>query len=301
MGSILFLKISRQVMKVLLVALAFVGLSSALPQSSLPQKNVAALFPGQCKVCTDAVDALEVLLQAFGPEEKEITDFVEGLCADLPLFGDQCKLLVDTVIDYIDQNDSPTDICDAIKACPEAKKVIKKAAPVEFPGQCEVCTDAVDALEVLLEAFGPEEKEIVDFVEGICADLPLFGDQCKLLVDTIIGYIDQNDTPKDICDAMKVCPDPTKKVVKKVANLKFPGQCRVCTDAVDALEVLLKAFGPEEKIIKDFAEAICAKLPLFGDQCKLLVDTIITYIDQNDSPQDICSSKDINACPEPEL
>jgi len=375
-------------MKVLLVALAFVGLTAALPQSPLPHKNVAALFPGQCKVCTDAVDALEVLLQAFGPEEKEITDFVEGLCADLPLFGDQCKLLVDTIIDYIDQNDSPTDICDAIKACPEAKKVVKKAAPVEFPGQCkvctdavdalevllqafgpeeptvkkfvedlcgklplfgdqckqlvdtvigyidqndtpadicnainvcpeakkvievapvefpgqcQVCTDAVDALEVLLQAFGPEEKEVVDFIEGICADLPLFGDQCKLLVDTIVGYIDQNDTPADICDAMKVCPDPTKKVVKKVANLKFPGQCRVCTDAVDALEVLLKAFGPEEKIITDFAEAICAKLPLFGDQCKLLVDTIINYIDQNDSPQDICSSKDINACPEPEL
>ena len=33
----------------------------------------------QCQVCTDAVDALEVLLQAFGPEEKEITDFVEGV------------------------------------------------------------------------------------------------------------------------------------------------------------------------------------------------------------------------------
>merc|ERR1712212_248282 len=103
------------IMRVLLVlALACVGLSAALPQ-----KKVAFGFPGQCKVCTDAVDALEVLLQAFGPEEKEITDFVEGICADLPLFGDQCKMLVDTVIDYIDQNDTPDDVCLAMKVCPD--------------------------------------------------------------------------------------------------------------------------------------------------------------------------------------
>ena len=39
----------------------------------------------QCQVCTDAVDALEVLLQAFGPEEKEITDFVEGVSSNLTI------------------------------------------------------------------------------------------------------------------------------------------------------------------------------------------------------------------------
>ena len=39
-------------------------------------------------------------------------------------------------------------------------------------------------------------------------------------------------------------------------------QCRVCTDAVDALEILLKAFGPEEKIIKDFAEAVSSTLTM---------------------------------------
>ena len=31
----------------------------------------------------------------------------------------------------------------------------------------EAGTDAVDALEVLLQAFGPEEKEVVDFIEGV--------------------------------------------------------------------------------------------------------------------------------------
>ena len=46
-------------------------------------------------------------------------------------------------------------------------------------------------------------------------------------------------------------------------------QCRVCTDAVDALEVLLKAFGPEEKIITDFAEAVsCLSIDMFEDARK---------------------------------
>merc|ERR1711962_262245 len=117
MGAFCILDSENNTMKVLLaLALAVVGLSSALPQN-----EVALGFPGQCKVCTDAVDALEVLLEAFGPEEKEITDFVEGICADLPLFSDQYKLLVDTVIDYIDQNDTPEDICEAMKVCPETK------------------------------------------------------------------------------------------------------------------------------------------------------------------------------------
>merc|ERR1712076_35133 len=86
------------------------------------------------------------------------------------------------------------------------------AAPqkdVQFPGQCKVCTDAVDALETLLDAFGPDEPEVKAFVEGLCAELPILQDQCKSLVDEIIGYVDQNKAPEEICTLITVCPDPS--------------------------------------------------------------------------------------------
>ena len=95
-----------------------------------------------------------------------------------------------------------------------------------------MCTDAVDALETLLDAFGPDEPEVKAFVEGVsvnilphysfttfflhfdlifqlCAKLPILQDQCKTLVDEIIGYVDQNKAPEEICTLITVCPDPS--------------------------------------------------------------------------------------------
>ena len=56
------------------------------------------------------------------------------LCAKLPYFADQCKSLVDTVINYIDQNEDPENICKLITACPEPQPKLK-ALPIQFPGQ----------------------------------------------------------------------------------------------------------------------------------------------------------------------
>merc|ERR1719322_973108 len=93
-------------MKILLVvALACVGLTIALPQRTAPVQ-----FPGQCKVCTDAVEIMEILLKDYGPEEAVVKAAIEGICAKLPLWSDQCKSIVDTVIDFIDQNKAPEDI-----------------------------------------------------------------------------------------------------------------------------------------------------------------------------------------------
>merc|ERR1711872_230769 len=85
----------------------------------LPQRTAPVQFPGQCKVCTDAVEIMEILLKDYGPEEAVVKAAIEGICAKLPLWSDQCKSIVDTVIDFIDQNKAPEDICNIIKACPE--------------------------------------------------------------------------------------------------------------------------------------------------------------------------------------
>jgi len=49
----------------------------------------------------------------------------------------------------------------------------------------------------------------MNFVTQLCAKLPILQDQCKTLVDEIIGYVDQNKAPEEICTLITVCPDPS--------------------------------------------------------------------------------------------
>merc|ERR1712113_525558 len=126
--------------------------------------------------------------------EATIKNAAEELCAKLPYFADQCKTVVDTVITYIDQNEDPDNISKLITACPEPQPKLK-ALPIQFPGQCKVCNDAVDIMEVLLKDFGPAEATIKNAA-----------DQCKTVVDTVINYIDQNEDPDTICSLITACP-----------------------------------------------------------------------------------------------
>merc|ERR1712240_795262 len=247
MGSLSCSSHPHLIMKVLLVlAVAFVGLSAAKPHRQ-QLKALPFQFPGQCKVCNDAVDIMEILLKDFGPAEATIKNAAEELCAKLPYFADQCKSLVDTVINYIDQNEDPDNICKLITACPEPQPKLK-ALPIQFPGQCKVCNDAVDIMEILLKDFGPAEATIKTAAEELCAKLPYFADQCKTVVDTVINYIDQNEDPENICKLITACPEPQPKL--KALPIQFPGQCKVCNDAVDIMEILLKDYGPAEATIK---------------------------------------------------
>ena len=83
---------------------------------------------------------LSIPFISSGPYEHDFTwsaylfSFPVQLCAKLPYFADQCKSLVDTVINYIDQNEDPENICKLITACPEPQPKLK-ALPVQFPGQ----------------------------------------------------------------------------------------------------------------------------------------------------------------------
>ena len=104
-------------------------------------------------------------------------------------------------------------------------------------------------------------------------------------MDTVINYIDQNEDPENICKLITACPEPQPKL--KALPIQFPGQvrnwvksdkndvlflsiiryntliwnvvflqCKVCNDAVDIMEILLKDFGPAEATIKNAAEEV---------------------------------------------
>merc|ERR1712113_170031 len=77
-------------------------------------------------------------------------------------------------------------------------------------GSCKFCTDVVDALETLIEDFGPDEQKIKEFAEGLCGHLigKWVQEGCTKLVDIIVGYIDDNNAPETICSALPIafCP-----------------------------------------------------------------------------------------------
>merc|ERR1711915_702254 len=113
-------------MKVLLVfALACLALSAAQPHGTTKVQKLDDLFPGSCKFCTDVVDALETLIEDFGPDEQKIKEFAEGLCGHLigKFVQEGCTKLVDLIVGYIDDNKAPETICSAlpIAFCPYCK------------------------------------------------------------------------------------------------------------------------------------------------------------------------------------
>merc|ERR1711936_920487 len=92
------------IMKVLLVALACPPLCRRAPAHKITWLHFS-LVSAKCAPMPSM--PLRFCLKPLDQKRRRLPTLSKDSALICPYFGDQCKLLVDTVVDYIDQNDTP--------------------------------------------------------------------------------------------------------------------------------------------------------------------------------------------------
>ncbi|XP_077973904.1 uncharacterized protein LOC120347581 isoform X1 [Styela clava] len=259
--------------------------------SSMKKENVKDNT--ECEVCTLALTELFNVLEENATVE-EIEKELEKICADLPeSYQSECKMIIEQytpeLIEYISQKLTPEQICEAIKLC--TSSVIKES--VKDNTECEVCTLALTELFNKLEDNATAE-EIEKELEKLCSDLPdSYQSECKMIIEQytpqIIEYISQKLTPKEICEAIKLCTSSVKK-----ESVKDNTGCEICTLALTELFNKLEDNATEEEIEKEL-EKICSDLPeSYQSECKMIIEQytpeLIELITQKLTPKEICEA-----------
>jgi saposin len=164
---------------------------------------------------------------------------------------------------------------------------------------CTQCTTIVTTIEGWVEN-NATEQQIIQYLDQFCALNPQFQLPCDAIVaygvPTIIAWLQSNASPDQICKALGVC---FKKSTMKVP--KDTPFCSYCTTIVSSIEDYLAQNATQEEIEKN-VDQLCALLPdEFSLYCEAFIASeipaIIQYLNQNYTPQQVCSQIGLCATP----
>lgn len=267
-----------------------------------------------CEMCEFAMNYVFEILQNKDDRE-EIRNVLETICSKLPSsVADRCESLVhnniDAILNLIDDNLSPEEICSALSMCAK-----KKQQPTSQG--CVLCEYVVQTLETLLQ--NKTDKDAVkDALDNLCSYLPSsISNECITFVnsytDAIIDFIVQGVTPEQICIQLALCDPPSRPIIPSVPSdedemlvvasiLADEAEtseserpyCLLCEYAITEVDKLIQDKQNEEEI-KTILDKICYELgqaPI-KDQCLKMIDQytdkIIELIVSEYTPEQICA------------
>jgi saposin len=264
-----------------------------------------------CQACEFIVSVIEPFVNQNGTVTN-VTAIAEGLCKALPS-ADQsiCQIMVDqyvpVVVNYIQNHDTPTEVCAKIKLCTSSASVALVAAP-KASGACSMCDAVVGMVEAYL-ADNQTVAEIDQQLDQLCNALGSYSVMCQNLVDAylpqIVQYIEKNETPAQVCAKVGLCdamaalakqilqakPAIAVPIVANAANAS-PALCGLCKTIVSYVELFL-SHGSGEMAIAKQLHSLCALTQGFKAQCDALVDnqlpSIIQWVEDMKTPTEICA------------
>ncbi|XP_042907412.1 uncharacterized protein [Parasteatoda tepidariorum] len=254
-----------------------------------------------CDLCKDAMNEVEKQLSDPATKQK-LKDLLDQGCNVLPQsMRDDCTNFlnsnIDALIDILEQELQPNNICPALKLCSEPRI----SAPRRVKDlECDVCKSVVTSFRQKLE--DPNSKKIIlTFLEEGCIRLPSsLAAECKKFVDeeidTIISIIVQEMDPDSVCGILKICPE---SLVKRVMNPIKDVECELCKEVVSKVEDMVKDKKTEDEI-KAALDKVCSYLPSsIASRCETFVnqytDILIELLTQELDPQMVCA--ELKVCP----
>jgi len=246
-----------------------------------------------CDMCTYAVGAVEDWLES-NATEQEIEQNLEQFCA---LFPDQqdCDNVVvaevPQIVKWLDQNETPTQVCDQLGLCNSTRVVKPKAKPQTVKPKpqdvnCDMCTYAVGAVEDWLEN-NATEQEIEQNLEQFCALFPDEQDCDNVIVaevPQIVKWLEQNESPTQVCDQLGLC-NSTRK------STPADAPCFGCETVISSMESWVEDNATDSEIVSSL-DALCTLVPSFQAQCDAIVSEgvteVVTYIEKNETPEQVC-------------
>ncbi|KAJ3452070.1 hypothetical protein M0812_03833 [Anaeramoeba flamelloides] len=257
--------------------------------TSTPKKEEGGF---QCTACKILAGLVEKYLEEEKTEE-EIETALNAVCEKLPRnYVSMCKTMVEqylpTIIDYIEDNQSPETLCAEIGFCTSTPK--EEEAKPEGGFECTACKLLAGLVEKYLEE-DKTEAEIEAALNAVCEKLPRnYVSMCKTMVEeylpTFIDYIENNESPATLCAQMGLCTSPSKEE-------EGGFECTACKLLAGLVEKYLEEDKTEAEI-EAALNAVCEKLPRnYVSMCKTMVEeylpTFIDYIENNESPATLCA------------
>jgi len=276
---------------------------------------VEAEEQGGCSVCQLVVSYVESYI-AQNATEAEIIKALDSLCANLPIFGQQCDAIVaqytPQIIQWIINKEPPQAFCASVGLCPNKKEKVTGAIP------CSICQIATTYVEKWV-AENATEQAIIQRLDAFCTVVGPLAPQCDsfvaIYVPKLIEWVVTKENPQAFCAQVGLCP--SKKFVMQSSRQKreefeleedeedeneedvFLGfedeqsaGCQVCELVVTYVEQLVANNNTIQQI-EAKVEQLCDYLgPLSGECDQVVVQylpALVTWILKKENPKAFCS------------
>jgi saposin len=268
--------------------------TSARIQLELAQDALPAPQSGNlCGLCEAVVGFAESYVQQNQTEAK-IASELGKLCKIAGPYQQACDNLIATylpqIIQYIEQAETPQQVCAKIKLCSSTVAVAKPRGS----GTCSICQSIVGFVEAYLEQ-NQTIAQIEQQLQGVCALTGPYEQICDNLVSQyvpqLIQYIEQDYTPEQACQKIGLC-QAAKIVQLALAAPRGGGTCSICESIVGFVEAYLEQNQTVAQIEQQL-QGVCALTGPYEQICDNLVaqyvPQLIQYIEQDYTPEQACT------------
>jgi saposin len=193
---------------------------------SLPESKREVEQSGGCSICQLVVTYVEEYI-GQNQTEQEIIQNLDNLCNQLPMFQSMCVSIVASyapkIIEWILKNENPQAFCSSVGLCSarsqmKPRKMLMKDHIIRpsktnkraeaQSGSCSVCQLVVTYVEEFIKT-NQTEQEIIDNLDGLCSQLPIFQDQCVAIVGQyapeLIQWVLDSQNPQAFCANVGLC------------------------------------------------------------------------------------------------
>ncbi|KAF2070141.1 hypothetical protein CYY_008540 [Polysphondylium violaceum] len=188
----------------------------------------------ECEICKYVATYVDNYLEKTA-NVTEIEALLSQDCAFLTVsqWVNECQALVDQytpfIINYIETNETPTKVCDEIGVCSGSSSSSASSTTEEVEGSqiyCAACNYVASIVEDELKN-NKTMDEIISEVSRLCPFAKEFSKECDVMVQTyipdLITMIDNDFTPAQVCQKLKLCPPPNTPSPKAI-HIRFNNQ-----------------------------------------------------------------------------
>jgi molybdopterin/thiamine biosynthesis adenylyltransferase len=159
----------------------------------------------------------------------------------------------------------------------------------EQSGGCSICQLVVSYVETYLQQ-NATEKEIIQKLDALCANIPVFGPECDSVVSAyapkIIEWIVNKEPPQAFCASVHICSAP-----KKVEE-SGPIPCSLCQISATYVDKWVSENASEQAIVQRL-EHFCSVIGPLSPECQsflaIYVPKLINWVVAKENPDTFCS------------
>jgi saposin len=250
----------------------------------------SATAQAQCADCELVVGMIETWVDA-GSTQAEIVSYLSAFCSYVPGYQTICDQLVNQtlveVLNYINQDETPTEICTQLGACTSGKKV----GPIKTQvgqAECGGCEEVVNVVENWLEN-SDNQQDVIDTVEVVCSYMPAWESTCDSIVASgvpqFVEYVQTYENATTVCNQIGACGS---NLIAKPQQ----SNCVECTYVVTLIETFADN-NASISSVETYLDTVCTWVPDFETQCIQViaqeVPAIFQYLQADMTPTQICA------------